>query len=315
MIRISTAETNQNRKANKGSVKYPDVQDARFDDGMIFPGLKPGFSISKSDKVFTLGSCFARNIERQLGGYDVPTTNYVPEENDPLKGRGNTVFNEYNAGTIAQRITAATAGGVQDDTGIIAEGTGVSDFYITGSVPTEIEIVRKRRALMRDIYAHLPSSDLLIVTLGMVEAWFDLETQTYLNRAPGPECFRDPENKGARFELRILNHDECLELLTPAFEKAFAAGLKRIMLTVSPVPLQRTFGADDAVIANSYSKATLRSVATSLAKSFETIDYFPSYEMVTLFAGNPFIEDNVHVKPEIVARVTKYMLEVYGKAE
>lgn len=144
----------------------------------------------------------------------------------------------------------------------------------------------------------------------MTEAWFDRETGYYLNRAPGPADVRS-RSPQSRFELRLLGVEDCLDLLGPALAKVLDAGLKNVMLTVSPVPLQRSFGTVDASIANSVSKATLRVVADILTRQDSRIDYFPSYEMVTLFAGNPYIEDNVHVREDVVERVTNYMTSVY----
>ncbi|PYF10041.1 GSCFA family protein [Rhodobacter viridis] len=314
MNRLSLAEVNALRRINKSLSRYPSDDDERFVDGLIYPTIRPNFHITPGEKVFTVGSCFARNMEKQLGEYDVPTLRYVPPEGDSLSQRGSTVFNEYNPGTIARRLLSAIHHDAEYEKGIIKEGTGYSDLYITGSQPCALEVVQKRRALMGDIYKELPGCDLLIITLGLIEAWYDRETGTYLNRAPASGAMRDPEGVGQRFEMHVLNVQDCLDLLVPAFESVFAAGLKRIMLTVSPVPLQFSFGGGDPVVANSYSKAVLRCVAEKLVTDFERVDYFPSYEMVTTYAGNPFITDNVHVKPEVVARVTRYMLDCYQKA-
>ena len=46
------------------------------------PEFSPTFKLSPGEKVFTIGSCFARNIEAQLAklGYKIPSSSYVPEE-------------------------------------------------------------------------------------------------------------------------------------------------------------------------------------------------------------------------------------------
>lgn len=313
MNRLSLAEVNKLRRINKQKARYPGQDDERVVDGLIYPTVTPNFYITPGQKIFTVGSCFARNMERELGEYDVPTLRYAPPEGDSVSERGSTVFNEYNPGSIARRLLSAIHHDTEFEKGIVKEGTGYSDLYITGSQPCELEVVHKRRALMGDIYKELPGSDLLIITLGLIEAWYDLETGTYLNRAPASVAIRDPEGLGQRFELRVLDVQDSVDLLVPAFESVFAAGLKRIMLTVSPVPLQFSFSGGDPVVANSYSKAVLRSVAQKLVTDFDRVDYFPSYEMVTTYADNPFIHDNVHVKPEVVARVTRYMLDCYEK--
>ena len=52
------------------------------------------------------------------------------------------------------------------------------------------------------------------------------------------------------------------------------------MLTVSPVPLTATASAEHVMVATSYSKSLLRTVAGEIASEDERIDYFPSYELV-----------------------------------
>jgi GSCFA family len=310
---ISQAQTRANRQAIKSAAKYPDISDPRCQDGMLFPTVRPGFTMSKGQKVFTIGSCFARNIERKLTDYMMPTLAYSPPEADPIKVRQNTVLNEYNPGTIAQRILRAVSGEDDNDTGILPEDDGFSDFFITGQNPSPIDLIRERRKAIRAVYADLPTCDHLILTLGMTEAWYDRASGQYLNRAPGATSMKTSAPDSA-FELHVLELEDCVALLAPAIKAARGAGVKNILLTVSPVPLQRSFSDMDAVIANNASKSTLRTAAHILTQTIDGVDYFPSYEMVTLLAGNPFKEDNVHVKDEVVARVTDYMLRTYEKA-
>jgi hypothetical protein len=77
------------------------------------------------------------------------------------------------------------------------------------------------------------------------------------------------------------------------------------------VPLEATFTDDGSVIANSYSKAVLRVAADILSKKYPRVDYFPSYEIVTSFGQSGYVEDNVHVKEEIIEEVINYMAECY----
>jgi hypothetical protein len=86
----------------------------------------------------------------------------------------------------------------------------------------------------------------------------------------------------------------------------------KIVLTVSPVPLHDTFSGIDILTANSYSKATLRAVAQDVADEHEYIDYFPSYELVTL--ANPdsaWYPDRRHVQREFVAKIMERFSEIF----
>lgn len=51
--------------------------------------------------------------------------------------------------------------------------------------------------------------------------------------------------------------------------------------------------------------------AHDMEQDFSEVDYFPSYDMVMSLGSEAFADDNVHVRPEVVAAVTNYMLENY----
>jgi GSCFA family len=102
-------------------------------------------------------------------------------------------------------------------------------------------------------------------------------------------------------------------MMQSAFEAVTRGGTK-IILTVSPVPLQATFTASDCIVANEVSKSALRVAAEQLAKH-PSVDYFPSYEIVRSGGLPSYYRDFVHVKGPVVDRVTRYMLEAYGYAE
>lgn len=55
----------------------------------------------------------------------------------------------------------------------------------------------------------------------------------------------------------------------------------KFLLTVSPVPLAATAGGGHVLVATTYSKAVLRAVAGKLAETFEDVDYFPSFDLLS----------------------------------
>jgi hypothetical protein len=151
----------------------------------------------------------------------------------------------------------------------------------------------------------------VIITLGLVEAWYDNTNDIYFNTPPYPLL----RSSDGRLELRISNFaknfqavQETISLLTSAKPEM------KILLTVSPVPLSDTFSGQDIVTANAYSKGVLRAVAQEVADDHDNVDYFPSYEIVML--SNPAVSwmpDRRHVKREqvahIVAEFEKHYLE------
>jgi hypothetical protein len=109
---VTYGETLRAAAANRARRNYPGGQDSRSRDGLIFPDFKPKFPIDwKRSTVFTLGSCFARNIEDVLSAYGavLPTKRFQSPPGE-WPGRQNGILNEYNPGTMRQRILYALRG-------------------------------------------------------------------------------------------------------------------------------------------------------------------------------------------------------------
>jgi hypothetical protein len=307
---VTLHEAVRDAQANRSRRIYPTNKDKkRSVGGLLFPQFEPKFPIQFSNNtVFTIGSCFARNIERILlpRGVNLPTTDFiVPDEE--LAFRENGVLNEYNPGTMHQRIMYALGGKDYPTETIVPKGELFIDLLLHGSNPVTYDRALDRRREIAAVYGRLRSSDLVIVTLGLIECWYDNETQFYLNVLP--PLTAAAKNR-RRFELRRLDVSECIRLLEEAFGALIAAGPK-ILLTVSPVPLMGTFTPRDSVVANEYSKSVLRVAAEHLA-AHPAIDYFPSFEIVRSGGLKSYVWDHIHVRPEIVERVTGYMLDSYA---
>lgn len=307
---INGQEALRNAASNRLVRGYPGHEDPRSREGAIFPGVKTNSdALGKDCRVFTIGSCFARNIEEHLGalGLDVPTSAFSVPKTE-WKHRPNGLLNEYTPGTMSQRINHALAGTAATEETIIADGqNGFVDLLLPGGFPVSLERALERRNEIDNLYHKLLVSDVAIITLGYVEAWFDAKTGVYLNRMPPHATIRaEPD----RYRLHRLNAQACLDLLEPAIRTLTERGI-RIILTVSPVPIAVTFTGDDCVIANEYSKSTLRVVAEEL-RSNRNVEYFPSYEIVRSMGLKGLEEDQIHVKSSEVGKVVAYMLETYG---
>ena len=292
--------------------RHPDKEDAvRSHDGLLFPSVKPGFSLTPGSRIFTIGSCFARNIEAVLSNnYELPTADYsVPKSEWAFAANG--ILNEYNPACISQRLIWAAN---KTDTSAQPETlSGSKDEYVdlllaAGNAVT-LERALERRREIDQLYSQISSSELLVITLGLNECWYDENEKCYLNRNPPPHVVR---SNSERYRFEQLSVDTCYSLMEKGLAAILDAGVKNIMLTVSPVPLQTSFSGQDCVSANSYSKATMRCVAEKLRVRFEgVLDYFPSYEIVTSGGLSSFQDDHVHVKPEVVEKAIQYLLHRY----
>lgn len=302
---------------NRTSRNFPGRQDDRYVDGCLFPRFTPKFAIdfSKPLKVFTIGSCFARNIETFLkkSGFELPTLSFQAPSTE-LAGAPNVLLNEYSPATMAQRIRMGLRGESFPLESIVPSGEQrFADLLLPGVAQKPKYDVTYERALERrmqvdKVYEELGAADLVILTLGFVETWYDSETKLFLNRLP-PLRFASA-NPG-RFHFSRLNAAKCVSILDEAL--VMLADLKiNVILTVSPVPLHTTFSTDDCVVANEYSKSALRVCAEELRLRHENVDYFPSYEIVRSGGLSNFIEDNIHVEQRVVDMVVDYMISMYS---
>ena len=308
-IAIDAARALDNARAMGRNRAHPKGGDERIDGGLIIPSVTPRFSIRPGETVFTIGSCFAREIEEALKGFRIPTRD-LHLDPDLVDGRPNSVLNEYNAGSMAQRIEWAISG---RDTTLIeglttAQEGGEVDLLLSKGRAVSRDRLMQVRGQIDEVYRALPRADCVILTLGMTEVWLDNETGLYLNRIPHP---RELRRGGGRYSFVNLTAGECFGQLARGIEKLRSGGVSKVLVTVSPVPLAATFERRDCVISNSLSKATLRVAADMLTREFDFVDYFPSFEIVQSGGLDSYQPDHIHVRPAVVQRIMRHLSENY----
>ncbi|MDD5044176.1 MAG: GSCFA domain-containing protein [Candidatus Omnitrophica bacterium] len=284
-----------------------------------WPQYSSSFKIDKGDKIFTIGSCFARNIEEHLItlGFDVPMLAFKAPKNE-WPHRPNGILNKYSPTAIFQELAWCEQ--------IHLKGNEVSfndiekllypcdngyyiDMHIDGFVPVSKERALARRQEIYDVFSHAFSCQVCIITLGLVEVWYDLENSLFIQRAPSKEM--QPDAK--RFKFIRLNYNECYDFIQKAISliKKYSPQCK-FLITTSPVPLTKTFTGQDIIIANTYSKSVLRAVAGEIVAQNTLIDYFPSFENVTLTKDWAIYEkDMIHVDDGFVKKIVEGLIEHY----
>jgi hypothetical protein len=86
----------------------------------------------------------------------------------------------------------------------------------------------------------------------------------------------------------------------------------QFVVTVSPVPLMATFSTEDVVIANTYSKSLLRTVAQEWTAAHQNVHYFPSYEIVqNSERAITWEEDLRHVQGKVVQHIMGLFMESF----
>jgi hypothetical protein len=276
----------------------------RFNGNFMSVVHVPKFDILPTDQFFCMGSCFARNIELELIYRDIPVlSKCIITPKAEFGHRPTGIVNKYTTASMLNELEWVLSAPAPQDV-LIETNNGWADFQLHyNGRPVSLERgIERRRYLTGEYFARLRQADVLIITLGYVETWFDTKSGFYLNVAPSraevdrhPSRFRLERIDVATNLKNLIRLREILKILSPKC---------RIVVTVSPVPMNASFWGDDVVVANTFSKATLRSAAQRFADAFPDVEYFPSYEIAMLSRREAaFISDWIHISDDCVCHI------------
>lgn len=276
---------------------------------------KGTFNLTQDSKIFTMGSCFARNIERYLlgSGFNVVSNKFAKYINGEA-----SIQNKYNSASIRQDMEVALEN-PSFLSNIEASFTEIdgnySSLHFGGSGAVEIRTKEELSELTKNYYkviAEVKESDVLIVTLGLVEIWYDLQAQCYLNIAPTKELVR---KFPGRYEMRVQSYHDILDDLEAIYGlmKKHMHDKAQMLVTVSPVPLHASFRGQDVLQANTYSKSVQRAAVDEFLNQKTRVNYFPSYEIVALASRERAwtASDFRHVHADMVAHIMSNFLTSY----
>lgn len=265
----------------------------------------PKWKINRQMKIATAGSCFAQHITSTLRHHNFNVFDYEPPPANLSEADYNNFGYELfscrygNIYTSKQMLQLAQESlGVRDISGDlntiwINEGKfydALRPNILPGGFATKQEVIDERQGHLRAVRQMLLEADLLIFTLGLTETWLDEVTLRTYPTAPG--LIATPERDSISFHNMDYNsvYSDLLQL--DALLREYREKPMRFLLTVSPVPLTGTASGQHILLANTYSKSTLRAVSGDLARSFENFDYFPSFEIIT----NPAMNSSLYEK-------------------
>lgn len=264
---------------------------AQSPPGGLDPMTSPKFLIQPTDKVATMGSCFAQHISRHLLKRGL--SYFVTETGDPSRSEGERVARNYgvfsarygNVYTVRQAVQLFDRAFGRFQTAEIAwrHGDGFVDPYRPQIEPTpwtDIEQVEaSRNEHFESVRRLFLESDILVFTLGL--------TETFMSRSDGSVFPVAPGVSGGSFDPDMYSFvnftvSEVIDDL-----RHFIARVRdinptiRFVLTVSPVPLIATYEPRHVLVSTTISKAILRVATHEVASSLDYVEYFPSYEIIT----------------------------------
>lgn len=280
-------------------------------------GIRPKFGFSSTEKVFAMGSCFAREVEDALAalGFDVPTrcddlfSTPLMQAAANAKGvRPRSYLNRYNTMSLHDEVRHLLGLDPALEQGALTYGLDnntAADLHYTQSLPQVgvLPTIDRRRIVRDHLGARLRDSRVFVFTLGMAECWYDSAAGRYLNNTPGPRVMAAYGDRLEVHMTRFAQHLEAIEKTHAVLTQALGPDI-RVIITVSPVPLELSFQEDDVVQTNLYSKSMLRAVAQEFAANHGNVDYFPSYEFVSVASPQTsWAWDYRHVKPGLVEHI------------
>lgn len=312
LIDLSADEAVANRKGNP----YAAWGERSAADNRVEPLAKPAFEVpfrlERGESIFTVGSCFARNIEAELMrlGFRIPVREMLQREE--FRSLDASIVNNFGTPSIYNEFAWAFGEQQFSNEHIVPVGNKFADLHVSATIrPEHLGIVEGRRKAICEAYRSAADCRVIIMTLGLSEVWFDTRTGFYLNVAPRPSLLKEQPN---RFRMRVLSFEEVYGFLDRTLRLLRARGRPdlRVILTISPVPLTVTHRADDVMVANTYSKSVLRVAAEHALTDHPFVVYFPSYESVLLSdRRRAWEEDMIHVTADLVRLNVNRMVSAY----
>jgi hypothetical protein len=152
------------------------------------------------------------------------------------------------------------------------------------------EATEKKRLALQSTMA---DAEVLIITLGLAETWYDSESGEAIWRIPPPEYI------DSRYRFKVATVKESVAALE-TIDRLRQTHMPRakVIYTTSPVRFAATFRPMSPVVANVASKAIVRASLDEFLSEHDDLvgrvyHYFPSYEMITELLLDPF-SDNRH---------------------
>jgi hypothetical protein len=286
----------------------------------------PTTRLARDSRVFTMGSCFAREIETALihkGGNVVSMDRDAIATPAFLNEAGvfsSGFFHRFTPAAMLQEFQRAFDELPEwtDDSLLLERATDTVvdlNYWLSEGMPLTWDAAHERRKIAKALVRRAADADVIIVTLGLTESFLHIPTGLHVNRLDPAVAARIPE----QFAFQRLTYADtlaCLDGIKAVLDKHHRTGRFQLVVTVSPVPLQFTFSGEDIVIANMQSKATLRAAATAFTDATDNAFYFPSYEMVIhsehAAAWRP---DRLHVRAEMVTAIVGSFVDTYYEAD
>lgn len=276
---------------------------------------------NEETEVFVIGSCFANEIRSVLERVEITVHPKIDSEIAPLFPEELKVapswggwdervhYQCYTPMSIQQEISQALGDWEMEDEAVIEtskDGKSIFwDPYRRSVYANSREDLLRIRSMMNErIRDGIAKANFIIITLGLVEAYRLKNFSGYAAELI-PAFMKETNFENLSYEQAHAAVADVCDKINNAYPD------KKIIISVSPIPLNRTFAATDVITATTRGKSILRVVADAVVEKRDYVFYWPSYEYV-MWSGRAFREDDLrHVTPEIVNEITSAFLSSF----
>ena len=270
-------------------------------------------------------------IERHI------TAGWLPEAPFITREHGITAFGSCFAGHISEHLTARSYRVLTDKRHVDVNGSYVIrcaegivntfairqqfEWAFSGTsfdedlwFDSKGELAAYNEQVRRDTVDIFNQTDVFIITVGLAEVWYSTVTGDVFWRAVPANRF-DATRHGFRLTSVAENVDN-LSAVRDLIRRHRPDAA--IVFTLSPIPLHATFRPVSCVTADAVSKATLRVALDEVMRTHagdRNLFYFPSYEIVREAFLDPYVDDNRHIRPDVLQAVMRTFERAYCLAE
>jgi hypothetical protein len=260
------------------------------------PVVRAKVQIQPDQRVASIGSCFAQHISRRLK--DAGLNYYVTEPSpvglspEEAQRRSFGTFsarygNVYTARQLRQLFDRAFGDFAPTVRPWRRPDGKLVDPFRPAIEPdgygTEGDVEEATRTHLLAVRRLFETLDVIVVTLGLTEAWRARSDGAVFPVAPGVIA---GEMKSSDYEFVNFEAGDIATDLDAFLAKLRSVNPQaRAIFTVSPVPLVATYEDRHVLVSTTYSKSALRVAAESVCRAHASAYYFPSYEIVTSHAS------------------------------
>ena len=289
-------------------------------NGIYLPTLPKIDLINKNTKVCLMGSCFAdemgwvlKNENIDIG--DVEYNNEMKHVSYPwgtfftpmnlfdvldalMNNKTKNIFNEESFIKVPKNLKGNHYQSLKQYD--VMNDYNLWCLFIKARLNTASldQAISKVDSVLSKLNDSLKNADVVIITLGLIETWINKVKNFAWHSFHGDALTKKSIDDLAYFKQS--NYEEVTNCIQKIINIINNIGNKKIIFTVSPIPLNFTFTNNDIVIANKYSKSVLRSAIDGFIDN-KNVFYFPSFEIIQDCVGwpNSFKDDKRHVKIEV----------------